>query len=134
VLPAAALAYVVMLICWPWAQQAPLRNPFNALRLFSHIKWDITVLFEGRLVNSLHLPADFLPVSLAVQMPEIVLILLLLAIPVSLGALMVRKAAITGWVRPGYVLLFTAIAFPFIHFVLLRPVTYDCARHFLFVL
>jgi hypothetical protein len=134
VLPAFAIAYVVMLVCWPWAQQDPLRNPFNALQLFSHIKWDINVLFEGRLVNSLQLPADFLPVSIAVQMPEIVLILLLLAIPISIGALLVRRARIDGWMRPGYVLLFTAIAFPFAHFVILRPVTYDCARHFLFVL
>jgi hypothetical protein len=134
VLPAFAIAYVVMLVCWPWAQQDPLRNPFNALQLFSHIKWDINVLFEVRLVNSLQLPADFLPVSIAVQMPEIVLILLLLAIPISIGALLVRRARIDGWMRPGYVLLFTAIAFPFAHFVILRPVTYDCARHFLFVL
>ena len=134
VLPAAVIAYVVMLACWPWAQQDPLRNPFNALRLFSHIKWDINILFEGRLVNSLNLPAEFLPVSIAVQMPEIVLVLLLLAIPVSLGALLVRRAAAAGSIRPGYVLLFTAIAFPFVHFVILRPVTYDCARHFLFIL
>ncbi|HEX2116465.1 MAG TPA: glycosyltransferase family 39 protein [Alphaproteobacteria bacterium] len=134
VLPAALIAYAVMLACWPWAQQDPLRNPFNALRLFSHIKWDINVLYEGRLVNSLSLPADFLPVSIAVQLPEIVLILLLLAIPVSFGALMVRRATTIGWIRPGYVLLFTAIAFPFVHFVILRPVTYDCARHFLFIL
>lgn len=133
-LPAFIVAYIVMLMCWPWAQQAPFRNPLNALRLFSHIKWDINVLFEGRLVNSLHLPADFLPVSIAVQMPEIVLILLMLAIPVSLGALLVRRAAVSGWVRPGYVVVFTAIAFPFVHFVISRPVTYDCARHFLFVL
>jgi hypothetical protein len=134
VLPAFAIAYAVMLVCWPWAQQDPIHNPLNALRLFSHIKWDINVLFEGRLVNSLHLPADYLPVYVAVKTPEIVLILLLLAIPVSVGTLMVRQAATLGKIRPGYVLLFTAIAFPFVHFVLLRPVTYDCARHFLFVL
>lgn len=134
VLPAFAIAYAVMLVCWPWAQQDPIRNPLNALRLFSHIKWDINVLFEGRLVNSLNLPADYLPVSIAVKTPEIVLVLLLLAVPLSLGALMVRRATSAGWIRPGYVLLFTAIAFPFVHFVILRPVTYDCARHFLFVL
>jgi hypothetical protein len=134
VLPAFAIAYGVMLICWPWAQQDPIHNPLNALRLFSHIKWDINVLFEGRLVNSLNLPADYLPVYIAVKLPEIVLILLLLALPVSLGAFLVSKATAAGWIRPGYVLLFTAIAFPFAHFVILRPVTYDCARHFLFVL
>jgi hypothetical protein len=132
-LPIAAIAYGIMLLCWPWAQQDPLHNPLNALRLFSHIKWDINVLFEGRLVNSLNLPAEYLPVYIAVMLPEIVLILLLLAIPVCVATLMVRRAA-AGTIRPGYVLLFTAIGFPFVYFVILRPVTYDCARHFLFVL
>jgi Dolichyl-phosphate-mannose-protein mannosyltransferase len=134
ILPTAAIAYVIMLLCWPWAQQDALRNPLNALRLFSHIKWDINVLFEGRLVNSLNLPADYLPVYVAVKLPEVMLVLLLLAIPVCLAAFMVRRAAAVGTIRPGYVLLFTAIAFPFVYFVVLRPVTYDCMRHFLFVL
>jgi Dolichyl-phosphate-mannose-protein mannosyltransferase len=134
VTPVAAIAYLVMLLCWPWAQQDPLRNPFFALQLFSHIRWDINVLFEGRLVNSLNLPAEYLPVYAIVTLPEIVLILLLLAVPFTIGAVMVRRATSVGWVRPGYVLLFTAIAFPFAYFVIKRPVTYDCMRHFLFVI
>ena len=134
IIPASAIAYLVMLLCWPWAQQDPIRNPFYALQLFSHIKWDINVLFEGRLVNSLSLPAEYLPVYVAVKLPEIVLLLLLLTIPIAVGALMVRRAVAAGKIRPGYVLLFTAIAFPFVYFVISRPVTYDCMRHFLFVL
>jgi hypothetical protein len=133
VAPVAALAYLVMLLCWPWAQQDPLRNPFFALQLFAHIKWDINVLFEGRLVNSLSLPADYLPVYMAVKLPEIVLILMLLAIPFTIAGAMLRRAASGTAIRPGYVLLFTAIAFPFVYFVIKRPVTYDCMRHFLFV-
>ncbi len=133
ILPAAIAAYGVMLLCWPWAQQDPIGNPFHALLLFSHIKWDIDILFEGRLVNSLNLPPDYLPVYVAVKLPEIVLVLLLLALPVAVAGLMMRRAA-AGTIRPGYVLLFTAIAFPFVYFVVSRPVTYDCMRHFLFVL
>ena len=133
-LPAAAIAYVVMLLGWPWAQQDPINNPLAALRLFSHIKWDIDVLFEGRLVNSMHLPADYLPVYFAVTLPEVVLALLLLGIPIAIGAVLMRRAAKGAAVQPGRTLLFVAIAFPFAYFILLRPVTYDGIRHFLFVL
>lgn len=134
VLPAASIAYLVMLTCWPWAQQDPVRNPYRALELFSKITWDIDVLFEGRLVNSLHLPADYLPVYFGVQLPEIVLVLLLLAIPVGIATFIMRRAVHIRSIQPGYVLLFTAIAFPFVYFVIERPVIYDCMRHFLFVL
>jgi hypothetical protein len=104
------------------------------LQLFSHIKWDIDVLFEGRLVNSLNLPAEYLPVYMAVKLPEIVLVLLFAAIPVATGALLLRSAAAGAAIRPGFVLLFVAIAFPFVYFIISRPVTYDTIRHFLFVL
>jgi hypothetical protein len=123
-----------MLLCWPWAQQDPIGNPVAALQLFSRIKWDINILYAGRLVNSLNLPADYLPVYFLIKLPEIVLVLLLLSVPVLIGTAMMRRAAHAGTVRPGYVLLFTAIAFPFVYFVIQRPVTYDCVRHFLFVL
>lgn len=133
-LPVAAIAFAVMLVCWPWAQQDPLGNPVKALLLFSNIPWDINVLFEGRLVNSLRLPADYLPVYFLVKLPEVVLILLLLAVPTAIGTVLVRRARAVQVVRPGYVLLFLAIAFPFVYFVAKRPVTFDCIRHFLFVI
>ncbi|MBI3707103.1 MAG: glycosyltransferase family 39 protein, partial [Proteobacteria bacterium] len=81
VLPALGIAYVLMLLCWPWAQQHPLGNPIAALRLFSHIDWDLKVLFEGRLVDSMHLPATYLPVYFAVTLPELILVLLAAAVP-----------------------------------------------------
>jgi hypothetical protein len=133
-IPATLLAYAVMLLCWPWAQQDPVRHPLQALKLFSHIAWNLDVLFEGRRVNSLDLPTDYLPVYFAIKLPELVLALLLLAGPC---------AAIVAWRRglanirgdlPAYAALATAIAFPFAYFIVARPVTYDSIRHFLFVL
>ncbi len=135
-IPSLAIAYVVMLLCWPWAQQSPLANPLMALRLFSHIAWDINVLFEGRLVNSLNLPAEYLLVYFAVKLPEVALLLL------ALGACLVPHAVMRNRTSrpfyeprtPGLVILGAAAAVPFVYFAVQRPVTYDSIRHFLFVL
>jgi hypothetical protein len=133
-IPAGVIAYAVMLVCWPWAQQDPIFNPINALKLFSHIAWNLDVLFEGRLVNSMHLPTEYLPVYFAIRLPELVLALLVFAGPY--GAILWWRHGIAALSRdaPAYAALAAAITFPFIYFVIARPVTYDCMRHFLFVL
>ncbi len=133
-LPAGALAYAVMLLSWPWAQQDPIGNPIKALLLFSYIAWDINVLFDGQLVNSLHLPASYLPVYFAVKLPELVLILLMVAVPVGVSAIVRRRRDIFDSKFPGFAALISAVAFPFLYFAIMRPVVFDGIRHFLFVL
>lgn len=133
-IPAGVIAYAVMLVCWPWAQQDPIGNPINALLLFSHIDWKLDVLFEGRLVNSMNLPTDYLPVYFAIKLPELVLALLVIAVPFGAGLWWRRGIAGLGRDIPGYAALAAAITFPFVYFIVARPVTYDCVRHFLFVL
>lgn len=132
--PGLVVAYAVMLAFWPWAQQSPFVRPFQALTIFSNSPWDLDVLLAGRLVNSLHLPASYLPIYFGVKLPEIVLVLL------PLGAWALGEQMLAGWrrmdwrsVAPAY-LLATAVVFPFAFFVAFRPVTYDEIRHFLFVL
>jgi hypothetical protein len=132
--PSLGVAWAVMLVAWPWAQQDPLRHPLQALTTFSNNPWNLDTLFEGRLVNSLHLPADYLPVYFLVSMPE--LVLLLLGVGVVLAAItLVRQRGLPAWPMfgPYFVLGFAAL-FPFFFFVVFRPVTYDGIRHFLFVL
>ena len=131
--PAGLIAYAVMLVCWPWAQQDPIGNPIKALQLFSHIAWNIDVLFEGRLVNSMNLPADYLPVYFAVKLPEAILALLALALPIGIGVAARRlRAPVDARVR-GFAMLTAAALLPFVYFLVQRPVTYDSIRHFLFV-
>ena len=132
--PSMAVAWVVMLAAWPWAQQDPLRHPWQALTTFSNNPWNLDTLFEGRLVNSLHLPPDYLPVYFAVRMPELDLLLLAIAALLTAAALW-RQRGLASWTTfsPYFVLGFSAV-FPFVFFVAFRPVTYDGIRHFLFVL
>jgi 4-amino-4-deoxy-L-arabinose transferase-like glycosyltransferase len=133
VLPAGVLAYAVMLAAWPWAQHSPLLRPFEATWIFSHSPWDIDTLFEGRLVNSLHLPADYMAVYFAIKTPEIVLVLLALAAPLGLAALRRAEPRPQWQTFGGFFALGFALLFPFVFFVVFRPVAYDCIRHFLFV-
>ncbi len=133
-IPGGVIAYGVMLLSWPWAQQDPIGNPIKALLLFSHIAWDINVLFEGQLVNSLDLPTSYLPVYFSVKLPELVLILLVVAVPLGVTAMVRRRRKIFDAKFPGFAALVAAVAFPFLYFAIMRPVIFDSIRHFLFVL
>jgi hypothetical protein len=134
VLPSLAVAWTIMLAAWPWAQQNPLVRPFESLRIFSNSPWNLDTLFDGRLVNSLHLPADYLPVYFAVKTPELILVLLAVALALAIAGWR-RIGPIPQWpVFASYFMLGFALVFPFAFFVVFRPVSYDGIRHFLFVL
>jgi hypothetical protein len=132
-LPVGIIGYAVMLLAWPWAQHGLLR-PFEALQVFSHNPWNLDTLFEGRLVNSHHLPAAYLPVYWAIKTPEIVLVLVLLGAGLLASGLN-RARALPRWSEAaGLFTLGFAFVFPFLFFIVFRPVAYDCIRHFTFVL
>lgn len=132
-LPAAALAYALMLLFWPWAQSDPVRHPLAALAVFSkEIFWS-KVLFDGRLIAADKLPWDYLPVSIGLALPELVLALLLAA-PVVAAAAALRRG---GWrcaaVLPRFLLGFT-IVFPVAYAIGVHAVLFNGMRHFIFVL
>ncbi|WP_448202638.1 glycosyltransferase family 39 protein [Azospirillum sp. sgz302134] len=132
-LPAIPVAYGLMALFWPWAVLHPL-NPLEALRVVSHFPIDIQTLFMGEMVRSSDPPALYLPVYLAVKLPEAVLI--------GAGASLVMAAvwlARGGWRRLGgfdlvrWVPLGLAAFLPILLFMLMRPSVYNGIRHFLFV-
>ena len=51
--------YVLALLFWPFALQAPLKNPFEALSKFSELEVKIRVLFEGVNMMSDKTPWDY---------------------------------------------------------------------------
>jgi hypothetical protein len=55
----AAVGYVLALLFWPYALQAPLKNPFVALSKFSDLEVKIRVLFEGNNVMSDKTPWNY---------------------------------------------------------------------------
>jgi Dolichyl-phosphate-mannose-protein mannosyltransferase len=133
-LPAMAVAYPVMLLFWPWAQQSPFVNPIRALIYFSHEIFPYGTLFDGRYVPAGNLPWTYLPTYIVLALPELVL-LLLVAAP-ALGVLHLRRVgARTDRTRAiGVGVLGFAIVFPVAYAIAIKAVLFDGMRHFIFVL
>jgi Dolichyl-phosphate-mannose-protein mannosyltransferase len=131
-LPAVALAVVVIAVVWPWVVTDPL-NLFHALGYFSRFfekPWH--ELYGGELIYVTDMPRSYVPTLLALKLPEI---FLLLGFGGTAGALV---AALRGNVPPNRRAVLLAIALaallPLAITVLARPAMYNGIRHFVFVL
>src|SRR4029077_4607492 len=78
-LPVAAVAFTVMLVCWPWAQRDPIDNPLRALSSSSHDTSPFNTLCAALFVRASALPWEYLPTYLLLALPELVLVLLVAA-------------------------------------------------------
>lgn len=125
--PLALGSAAVMLAGWPYGLVAPLRNPLHALTAFNKFPVPIGVLFNGQHYVSLDLPWTYLPVHLAIKLPEIILVLLALGLAFWLWPGRRRLAA-------GPVLVLWAALFPPTYAVVSGASLYDGIRHFLFIL
>jgi hypothetical protein len=128
VLPVTLIAYIVMLICWPWAQENPIMNPLRALSEFSNFPQDVDVLLDGTIYHSNELPWYYVPLYFGVQLPEALLALLaafFAGLPWIWRRMDIpRRQTLT-------LILFMAFA-PILYAVIRRPALYDAVRHFIF--
>jgi hypothetical protein len=132
-LPVTAIGYAVMLVFWPFAQLDPLHNPLQALANFSHQTFPFKTLFAGEYVPASDLPWAYLPVHVALALPELVLVLLAIA-PVA-AILAARKTARVERARAlGYAIVGFAVLFPIAYAIAIKAVLFDGMRHFIFVL
>ena len=130
VLPVAVIAYVVMLICWPWAQQHPVLNPLRALGEFSNFPQDVEVLLDGASYRSTQLPWYYVPLYFGIQTPELLLFLwaaALVFMPKIWRHFMISQ-------KQGFATLMLMAFFPVVYAIIRRPALYDAVRHFLFVI
>ncbi len=138
-----AIAYAVMLLCWPWAQQDPLGHPIEALRIFAHFNWIGPVPVNGQIYPSDDLPWFYLPLFVAIRAPELVLAGLTAGLGLWLTVLWRPARRRTRVAAPAEAIgrrfrldrfaALVALAFPFAYIVLTRPVMYDGMRHALFL-
>jgi hypothetical protein len=128
VLPVFILTYIVMLICWPWAQQSPIMNPLRAIGEFSNFPQDVEILLDGTTYRSTELPWYYVPLYFGVQLPE--LILILLAANILLLPRLWRR--INPNKRSGFALVYLMAFLPIVYAMLRHPALYDAVRHFLF--
>ena len=68
--PSLALAYLVMIIAWPWAALSPL-NPIRGLLAFSEFHYPIRTMFAGRVYGMADVPRFYIPGYLLIRVPLI---------------------------------------------------------------
>ncbi len=128
ILPVGLLSYAVMLVFWPWAQQAPIANPLKALGEFSNFPQDVEVLLQGQTYLSTDLPWYYVPLYFGIQLPE--LLLFLLAAAFMFFPRLWRTFTLPQ--RQSFALLLMMMSFPVIYAVIAHPALYDTVRHFTF--
>ena len=129
-------AWLVMLLGWPWAQLDPLRRPFTALtRMSGFDAHQRKMPFAGVEMSNFDLGWDYLVHYVALQTPELTLVL-------ALGGTLWGLHALLRWGwrvqhhRQALALLLVGMAIwlPPIYAVVKGSILYDNYRHFLFII
>ncbi len=128
ILPACSIAYVVMLACWPWAQQSPILNPFHAFNEFRHFPQAVEVQLDGVTYMSTELPWYYVPLYFGVQLPELLLMLLVASV---LFLPMIWRNMDASRRAPLLLVLMMGF-FPIAYSTVGHPALYDAVRHFIF--
>jgi len=121
----AAVGYVIALLFWPFALQAPLNNPFVALSKFSELEVKIRVLFEGVNMMSDKTPWNYPLKWIIYTIP--------LAALIGFAGSLVLLPRMLRRLNPLWVILalFTAI-FPVFYVIYKNSVIHDGWRHLTF--
>ncbi|MFV3128509.1 hypothetical protein [Niveispirillum sp. KHB5.9] len=128
-IPAFALAWLIMLACWPWAQVEPFSRPLEALAGFSHFPLSFSFPFAGQTLVTTDLPWWYVPVAFGVKLPEVTLLGLGIAAYMAIRALRHPLSLL-----PERVGLAAAILLPPLIVIVTGAVLYDGIRHMLFLL
>lgn len=132
--PAGAVAFLLMLVFWPWAQVDPVRHPLAALANFSREIFPYPTLFAGKYYPATDLPWDYLPAHIVLALPELHL-LLLAAGPLAAwtGYRALPPARRRERILAHFMAAFS-IVFPVAYAIAIHAVLFDGMRHFIFVL
>ena len=130
-LPALLLAYLIMVLAWPWAALSPL-NPVRGLLAFSEFQYDIRTNLAGQVYEMANAPRLYVPIYILIRVPLLMLIGAALAI---LYALLPRLGAASAELqRRDVALVALTVMFPLACQVIWRGPAFTGMRHFLFVI
>ena len=130
-LPALMLAYVIMILAWPWAALAPL-NPVRGLLAFSEFNYSIRTVLDGQVYKMADAPRLYVPIYIIIRVP----LLMLLAATLTMAAAQVlRDTAGAGRQQyRGITLVSLTVIFPLACQVICHGPAFTGMRHFLFVI
>jgi hypothetical protein len=130
-LPALLLAYVIMILGWPWAALEPL-NPIRGLLAFSQFQYGIRTVLAGHVYEMADVPRSYVPIYILIRVPLVMLVGAALAM---LFAMLPRLAAgSTQLQRRDIALLSLTVIFPLLCQVICDGPAFTGMRHFLFVI
>ncbi len=130
-LPALLLAYVIMILAWPWAALAPL-NPIRVLLAFSEFHYGIRTILAGNVYEMAHVPRLYVPIYILIRVPLVMLFgatlgMMLVLLPrLAIGSTQLQQRDI------GLVLL--TVILPLACQAIWGGPAFDGLRHFLFVI
>jgi hypothetical protein len=130
--PGLVLGYLVMGLIWPWSIMEP-GNPFRAVTYFSHFfekPWK--EMFDGALVSVPDMPWSYLPTLFALQLPEVLLVLLIAGVIGTILSL--SRTDVPGRRKTIFLMLTLAAMLPLLTAMVKRPALYNGIRHFIFVI
>jgi hypothetical protein len=133
-LPVLLVAYPIMLVFWPWAQQSPIEHPLAALATFSHQTFPFRTLFAGHYFPATDLPWTYLPVHILLALPELIVVFLVASPFVAIWALRRNVATLDRTIVLSRLIIAFAMLFPVGYAIAIKAVLFDGMRHFIFVL
>ncbi len=129
--PALLLAYVVMILAWPWAALAPL-NPIRGLLVFSEFHYGIRTLLAGQVYEMAKVPRLYVPIYILIRLP--LLTLLGAALAIAFALLPRLAAGATSSQRRDIAFVSLTVLVPLGCQVIWHGPAFTGLRHFLFVI
>ncbi len=133
---ATAIAWIVMLSCWPWGQVNPVHHPF--LALWQATQWVLPrpVFFSGGWFETTNLPPQYLIQSLLVSTPEHFIIALLVS--AVLGLVVLGRTRTSGSLNGNLILRISVLLLPLVLSLIMnaffQKTKFDGFRHYLFLI
>lgn len=130
-LPAFVIAYLIMIVAWPWSALSPL-NPIRGLIDFGEFHYQIRTLLDGHIYEMANVPRWYVPAYLLFKLPLIIVAGAVVSVVFviwprrGVGALNLRR-------RNETLILMVIAAFPVLCEVIDRGPAFTGLRHFLFV-
>jgi hypothetical protein len=119
-------AFILGILLWPFALQAPVKNVLESYRVMAHFPSTFRQIFEGKMIWSDQMPWYYLPKSMAITIPLVVsggfMVFLLLA----------KQTVKSGNAVIYFIIIFT-ILFPLCFVLFEKSNLYSSWRQFLFV-
>jgi hypothetical protein len=130
--PALAIAYVIMIVTWPWSALSPL-NPIRGLFSFAEFHYNIRTVLDGTVYRMATIPRLYVPIYILIKLPLLMLAGALLAMAFAASAA-VARTGLDRRTRNEVAMVSFAAVFPVLCEVVAHGPAFCGLRHFLFVL